>query len=223
MRKSLFLILLSTGVAAAHPHIDGGPALASKGGQLITFGISHGCGGKDTVKIVVTIPAGVTGVRAFYGPFGAPSVTTDANNNVTSVTWEKATFEPVDKTYPQFTIRATIADVPFTSIMFPVEQTCLDGTGPTVVNWNEPDDTNGKEAPKLKVVPARVAGWNKLTVPVAIAEDDLPAYFGDAQILWKGTAAYTPNGAVAALITMTPGVSALSGGLSAGDEIWVKY
>jgi periplasmic copper chaperone A len=223
MRRSLFLILLTTGVAGAHPHIDGGPAFANKSGQLVTFGVSHGCAGKDTVKITVTIPDGISSVRGLYGPFGAPKVTRDGSNNVTSVTWEKATYEEGDSTYPQFTLRVRVADVPFTSIMFPVEQTCRDATGDTVVDWDQPDDTTGQAAPRLAVVPARVAGWNKLTLSAAVAADDIPLYFGDAQILWKGTAAYTPNAAVAALIAMTPGVSVLSGDLAAGDEIWVKY
>ena len=223
MRKSLLLIVLTAGAAHAHPHIDSGPAYANKTGQLVTFGVSHGCSGKDTVKITVTIPAGISSVRAAYGPFGAPTVTKDSSNNVTSVTWEKATYETGDNTYPEFTLRLKVADVPFTEILFPVTQTCRDATGDTVVVWDKPDDTTGNAAPRLAVVPARSTGWNKFTLSAAVAEADIPLYFGDAQIVWKGTAAYSPNAVVAAMIAMTPGVSALAGGLGVGDEIWVKY
>ena len=223
MKTSLLLIMISAGTALAHPHIEGGPAFANKTGQLVTFGVSHGCTGKDTVKITVTIPVGISSVRALYGPFGAPTVTKDASNNVTSVTWEKATYETGDNTYPEFTLRLKVADVPFTSIMFPVTQTCRDATGDTVVVWDQADDATGNAAPRLTVVPARLPGWNKHTLTAAVAEADIPLYFGDSQIVWKGTAAYSPNAVVAAMIAMTPGVTALAGGLAAGDEIWVKY
>ena len=71
--------------------------------------------------------------------------------------------------------------------------------------------------------PPRIPGWNKYTLAAAIVATDLPAYFGDSQIVWKGTAAYSPNALVAAMIGMTAGVTALTGDLAASDEIWVKY
>jgi hypothetical protein len=51
---------------------------------------------------------------------------------------------------------------------------------------------------------------------------DLSVFFGDAQIVWKGTAAYSSNPATAELAKMTSGVSELTA-LDAGDEIWVRY
>jgi periplasmic copper chaperone A len=70
------------------------------------------------------------------------------------------------------------------------------------------------------MVPTHKPGWNKFTVPVAV--DNLPLFFSDAQIVWKGTAAFSPNASVTDLIAGTQGVTALSA-LQAGDEIWVKY
>jgi hypothetical protein len=75
-------------------------------------------------------------------------------------------------------------------------------------------------ASELRIVPARQPGWNKYVVPVAIT--DLARYFGDARIVWKGTAAYSPSTTTTELIAATPGVTALST-LAANDEIWVKY
>lgn len=75
-------------------------------------------------------------------------------------------------------------------------------------------------APALVVLPARQAGWNKLTVPVAVT--DLSVLFADAQIVWKSSAAYSANAATLDQIKTTAGVSVLSA-LAAGDEIWVKY
>jgi uncharacterized protein YcnI len=225
MRNSILVVILLAGAAEAHPHIDSGHAQANKSGQLVTFGISHGCTGKDTVKIEIAIPTGISSVRGMYGPgaFGAPTVTKDGSNNVTSVAWEKATYEAGDNTYLQFTLRLKVADVPFTSIPFTVTQTCRDASGDTVVVWDKPDDSTGNAAPRLIVVPSRVTGWNKLTLTAAVAEADVPLYFADAQIVWRGSAAYSSNPVVAAMIAMTPGVTPLAGGLAAGDEIWVKY
>lgn len=226
MHKLVFVsVCLASASAAAHPHITSGPAFANTSGQLVTFGVSHGCTMKDTVKIQVDIPENVSSVRPLYGPdgFGLPTVT-KSGSNVTTVVWEKGDYDTAgDNVYYEFVLRLRVADVPFTKIAFNVTQTCRDASGDTVVAWDDPDDTAGSEAPKLTVVPAHTSGWNKITLPVAIADADIPAYFGDAQIVWKGSAAYAPNAAVAALIAMTPGVTALTGGLVAGDELWVKY
>jgi hypothetical protein len=60
-----------------------------------------------------------------------------------------------------------------------------------------------------------------LTAGVAVG--DFGAYFGDAQIVWKGTAAFSPNASVAELIPGTAGATTLAADLAVGDEIWVKY
>ncbi len=222
MKKSLFVLVALAAPAAAHPHIDSGPVRSATGGQIITFGVSHGCSGKDTVKLTVNIPPGISGVRGLYGPFGVPTVE-KSGSAVTSVTWEKATFEVGDNTYPEFSLRVTVADVPFTSIPFTVVQTCRDATGDTVATWDQPDDSTGNAAPRVYVLPPHVGGWNKFTIPAALSQEDVQTFFGNAQIVWRGTAAYTPNSAVAGLLAATPGVTSLTDGLAAGDEIWVKY
>lgn len=222
MKKSLLFLAALAAPAAAHPHIDSGPAVSATGGQIVTFGVSHGCSGKDTVKLTINIPTGITGVRGLYGPFGVPTVTKNGTA-VTSVTWEKTTFETGDNTYPEFGLRLTVADVPFTSIPFTVVQTCRDATGDTVATWDQPDDSTGNAAPRLTVLPPHVTGWNKFTIPAALTQEQVQAFFSTAQIVWRGTAAYTPNAAVAALIAVTPGVTQLTDGLAAGTDVWVKY
>ena len=52
--------------------------------------------------------------------------------------------------------------------------------------------------------------------------DDRSLFFGDAAIVWKGDAAYSPNPATVELIGSTADVTEL-GSLAEGDEIWVKY
>jgi hypothetical protein len=93
------------------------------------------------------------------------------------------------------------------------------------VDWSDlpttPDNQKtGNPAAAVALVPARSPGWNKITVPSAIS--DLSTAFKDAQIVWKGNAAYSANPNTAAQIATTSGVTALSS-LAAGDEVWVKY
>jgi uncharacterized protein YcnI len=232
---SIFRSLLVLGAVAssaeAHVSISSGPAAANKS-QLITFSIGHGCEDAamkhlDTVKVRIAIPAGVTGVRALFSDFGKPALI-KSGTTVTHVEWTKPAADLLDgdDAYYQLQIRARIPDAPFTKLRFTVQQTCEDSTthAQVVVDWDQDEgSTTGDPAPHLTVVPARTVGWNKLTAPRALAQDELPTYFGDAQIVWRGNAAYSPNASTAALIAGTQGVTALAGGLQANDEIWVKY
>jgi uncharacterized protein YcnI len=217
----------------AHPSVASGPAASNKS-QKVTFQLSHGCDGSDTIKIKVTIPSTITSVRGMFGEMGTPSLTrdpNDANNatNVRAITWTK----PLDDSkllasdfgFYEFVFRAKIADVPFTQIKLDVEQTCKAANGTiTVVQWDQPpDSTVGEPAAMLTVVPPRITGWNKITMSRAVAAADLPLYFGDAQIVWRGTEAYSSNINTLTMIQSTTGVRVLSTDLAVNDEIWVKY
>ena len=213
--------------ADAHISISSGPAFANKSGQKITLGISHGCNDTDTVKVKITIPSAITSVRALYSDFGRPSVQRDANDsnpatNIRSITWTKTdTALEGDFGFYEITFRAKVADVPFSQIQLNVQQTCEDGT---VEEWDQPaTSTTGNPAPLLKVVPSRLPGWNKVTLGTAVSVDDLPVYFGDALIVWKGNSAFSTNANTRDMILATPGVTELTTALAAGDEIWVKY
>ena len=228
--RSFIIVAALAGAAEAHVSISSGPAAANKS-QMITLAVGHGCEDAnakhlDTIKVRVTIPAGVTGVRALFSDFGKPTLI-KSGSTVTAVEWTKPTSELLDGDdgYYELEIRAKVPDAPFTKLKFDVQQTCEDSTShaQVVVDWNAPEgSTTGEPAPYLTVVPARTPGWNKFTVPRALAQDEVPTYLGDALIVWKGTAAYSPNPNTAMLITTTQGVTALDG-LSATDEIWVKY
>jgi uncharacterized protein YcnI len=227
-------ILFSTAIVNAHIEVASGSAIANTS-QKITFAVAHGCtdtaGAKlDTISVKIDIPAGVTSVRAMTSDFGKPAATVDGSNNVTSLTWTKPsgdlqTGAPSDFQWYEITLRARIPNTPFTKIQFVVTQTCQDGVGAqTVVVWDQPEGSmTGSPSPLLKVVPPHRTGWNKVMMTTMIADTDLPTYFGDAQIVWRGNAAYSPSADVTALIGMTPGVSVLSGLIMPGDELWVKY
>ena len=215
--------------ATAHVSLISGPGFANTT-QEITFGVGHGCAGADTYRIKVDLPAGVTSARAMRSDFGKFSVQKDTAGIITSVTWQKPDAEMLDEDlgYYKLVLRIRVPNQPFTTVYLPAQQTCraMDGTM-TVVNWSMlPTDpvvdggASDEPAPELRIVPPRQPGWNKFVVPHAIT--NLSTYFGDARIVWKGTAAYSPSATTTELISATPGVTALSS-LAASDEIWVKY
>lgn len=227
LHLAIAAVLLAAGTAEAHVSISSGPGAANKS-QKITFSVGHGCDGLDTARVEVVIPAGITSVRALRSDFGKPVLARSADV-VTSVTWEKPGAERLagDDGYYELTIRARIPDSPFQTIAFTVNQTCIaaDGT-PVVVSWDQPPgSTEGNPAAALLVVPARQSGWNRYVLGAAttIAEADVPKYLGDAQIVWRGTSAYSANPHTYAQITATAGVTPLTGDLRPGDELWVKY
>lgn len=219
-----FASLLVAGTASAHVSISSGPAAATKS-QKITFSVGHGCTGADTIGLRVEIPAGVTGVRALTGDLGKPSIEGTAAA-VTAVSWRKPVTElqDTDFGYYEATIRARVGDVPFTTIYFRVFQTCRTAAGvETTVAWTALPGDPGNEAAALLVVPTRQSGWNRYTLVTAITVDDLPTFFTDAQIVWRGTEAYSANPNTATLIGTTSGVTALATELAAGQQIWVRY
>jgi uncharacterized protein YcnI len=220
---------LATGLAfslpaEAHVELASGPAPAAKS-QKLTFAVGHGCeGGHDTVRIRVDIPTGVTSVRPMFSDFGKPTVIRNGTT-VTAVEWTKSATDELgaDDAFYEITLRARIPDAAFTRLQFNVTQTCHTPAGDVVVAWDQAPGATGNPAPMVNVVPARTAGWNKITLARAVAAADLPLYFGDAQIVWRGSAAYSPNAATMEQIGKTTGVTALAGGLASGDELWVKY
>jgi len=198
--------------------------------QEIAFGVGHGCSGSDTLEITVDIPQGVSTVRAMPNEFGKVKVNKDAAQTITSVTWRKADTDVVlgaDDLYYKLGLRIKVPDRPFTTLFFAIHQTCRAADGTEIkVDWAAPttNDSEDPNAPKpaaaLVILPAKKPGWNKWTVPAAIP--NLSAFFGDAQIVWKGSAAYSANPATLEQAKATAGVTELTA-LAAGDEIWVKY
>jgi len=225
--------LLSSSIALAHVSLPNGPAQADKSGTKIAFGVGHGCdvGGVhyDTSKVRVIIPSGMTSIRPLFSDFGKPTVTKSGTPAVvTQIEWVKDAGNVLagDDAYYEITIRAKIPNAPYTQLPIVVHQICLVGGVEMTLSWDVLPPGTGNTAPVLTIVPQRLnpTGWNKFTIPagVTVPADKLGTFFGDAQIVWKGAAAFSTNSATAAMITTTAGVTAL-GALAAGDEIWVKY
>lgn len=218
-------ILLAPAVASAHISVSSGPGFANST-QEIVFGVGHGCEGTDTYSVKIDIPAGVTSVRPLRSDFGKATLEKNAAGDVTAVIWQKPDAELLDSDfgYYKLAIRLKVPNQPFTTLYFPTHQTCKASDGTlTTTHWVTTPTTGGtadEPAPELKIVPARKPGWNKFKVPSDIS--DLSVYFSDAQIVWKGSAAYSANPATADLAKLTSGVSELTE-LKANDEIWVRY
>jgi uncharacterized protein YcnI len=230
MHRTVVALLVVTGIlvvpaiASAHVSVASGPGFANTT-QEIVFGVGHGCAGADTYSVRIEIPAGVTSVRPVRSDFGRVSVEKNSAGDVTAVIWQKADADLLegDISYYKLAVRLKVPNQPFTTLYFPTHQTCKasDGTLSSTDWVGTPASGSGEEpAPALNIVPARKPGWNKFTVPSAIP--DLNVFFGDAQIVWKGATAYSPNPTTVEQVKATSGVTALTE-LQANDEIWVKY
>jgi uncharacterized protein YcnI len=214
-------LLLAT--AGAHAHVEiAAPAFAGTS-QIITLNVGHGCEGADTVGVEVQIPKEVTSVRGLPNFFGFADVKTDASGAVTSVVWTKTDTRPADDQFYQVQIRIKVPEMPFQTLYFPTTQHCRNAEGDeSSTAWTSTATPvpEGKEpAPALVVLPPRTPGWNKYTAPKNITDLSV---FDDAQIVWVGDSAYSPNEATAAMIASEDGVSQLTK-IDAKAEIWVKY
>ncbi|MEJ2682024.1 MAG: DUF1775 domain-containing protein [Gammaproteobacteria bacterium] len=182
---------------------------------VATLQIPHGCthavngDHSDTVKVEVSIPDNFLNVKPADSVFGAATITRDASDRVTHITWTKSQAAEEDYLYNQVVFRGTPAlGAAFSSLEFVTVQTCESGD---TVAWE------GSTVPKLKVYPARALGWNTYTASSNLDVTALRTYFSDAYIVWYNDAAYSANAVTNGLIN-TPLTD-----IPAGGEFWVKY
>ena len=127
-------LLLSSTTAFAHVSVTKVGTAGTN--QLITFAVGHGCEGLDTVKIEVKIPEEVASLRAMPSAWGNPVFNRNDEQTITSVVWSKTESLPGDDMYYQFALRVAVPNAPFTTVLFPTTQTCLDAEGEeVVVEW----------------------------------------------------------------------------------------
>jgi hypothetical protein len=220
-------------LAQAHVGISSGPAVANSTSEIV-FAVGHGCAGMDTLSIKIDIPASVTAVRAGTSNLGRATFERNAALAITAVKFEKPEAELIagDDNYYKVSLRIKVPNTPFAPLYFPVHQTCKapNSSTTTVVDWvsTTPNEGHGDGGPAMEpaavlmIVPDWKPGWNKFTVPSAIANSELGSFFAGAQVVWKGAAAYSANPSTVAQIKATAGVTELTA-LAAGDEVWVKF
>lgn len=212
--------------ASAHVGVASGPVFA-KSNAVVTLSVGHGCEGADTIQIEATLPKEVVSVRGAPSFMGDPELVEDDTGIVRKLIWKKTNVRPKDDFYYQLTMRIGVPDLPFTTLYFPIKQTCRTADGmEKTTDWAaipKAGEQTGENAPPpaaaLIILPPRKAGWNKYTVPRATTDLSI---FDDAQIVWVGDAAYSSNEATAALIEREDGVTKLTE-IKSGAEIWVKY
>lgn len=197
--------------AQAHASFVSGLPFAGKS-YVATLNIGHGCEepvSADTIKVEVSVPAGISSIRPADAVFGPASLET-SDGKVTKMIWNKPTAAQASDThFYQVTFKLSIpAGTELTTLAFDTVQTC---SGNATVAWT------GDEAPKLKILPARAPGWNKYTAQTELNADAVASYFSDALIVWYNNTAYSANtitaGAIKTPLTAIP----------AGAEFWVKY
>ncbi len=153
---ALALLPVLVGSASAHAVLErkeAAPNAAYRG----VVQIMHGCDGRPTTRVSVTIPEGVTGAKPMPKPGWAistvksayarpyPSFHGPVSEGVTRITWSGGSLP--DDQVDEFTFLARISDAfaPGATITFPVEQDCSEGS----MRWSE-IPAEGGEARALK-------------------------------------------------------------------------
>lgn len=167
-------VLTLAGPASAHVTISPSTAVAGEY-AVLTVGVPHGCDGSATTAIAISLPEGVLSVTPTRNPFWTVEETqetlaepiTDAHGNTVTerdavVTYTARTPLP-DGQRDTFELSLKLPDAPFTTLAFPVIQTCEQGE----TAWTEVS-ADGAEtehpAPTLTLVAA--------ADPAAEAEDE---------------------------------------------------
>jgi hypothetical protein len=228
--------------------------------NVIQFNAGHGCtlaesvptipgagANLDTTKLEITIPAAIvtattaTSVRALHsGSFGNVVKTVNGDGTITFTFNKIGSASAADDQYYNVRISfklpaATLTDI--TKYQFLAVQTCASGGTDYVMNWG------AANSPKLTVFPDKRKGFNKYTLDSQTVTDftaasgtatlaaKLKAYFGDADMVWVGKSAYSPNPntktKIDALAVKDTTYSELGNKAGASiattDTIWVKY
>ncbi|KQT57652.1 copper resistance protein CopZ [Methylobacterium sp. Leaf456] len=167
---ALVVLPLLASAASAHAVLErkeASPNAAYRG----VVQIMHGCDGRPTTRISVTIPEGVTGAKpmpkpgwtlattrsAYAKPY--PSFHGTVTEGVTTITWSGGSLP--DDQVDEFTFLARVSDdfAPGATIYFPVEQDCSEGG----YHWSEVpaqgQDTRALKspAPAVRIVAAKAA------------------------------------------------------------------
>jgi hypothetical protein len=232
-------------------------AVAGKSYELL-LAIPHGCAfttaagvadEADTYKVEIQIPAGFSGVRPIIdGVFGRPVITKDVQGVVSKLTWTKAAAfdSPADDQSYRIGLRGTVPNAPFALLPFNTKQFCKNPAGgeDIVTDWSAYGSPPSNQSPKVKIYPARVAGWNRYQLPSTGERHSFEAvsalltdFFSDAQIVWlmpgtnAGKGAFSANPAtterIKALVAKDSSIYEILSNatimIHSSDVLWVKF
>lgn len=149
MKKSLMLLaLLSAAAAQAHVTLDTASGVAGAY-QKLAFRVGHGCDGKATTGLIVTLPAGVASAKPMPKPgWKIDIVDRDALHEIR---WNGGSL--LEAYFDEFVLQVKLPATPG-KLYFRIEQQC----GQTSVAWDEIGNDSGVKlkapAPVLEVLPA---------------------------------------------------------------------
>jgi uncharacterized protein YcnI len=243
---ALTALALFSGQVLAHVGIANAPLISGKTQEII-LSVPHGCSemvgdnsvAYDTLRIEVDIPTTLTGLRPLDNVFGNASIVRDDNGAIIKVIWAKdsSNNKGADSHHYNFSLRAKIAAPAFTTVYLPTTQYCMNADGDEITAaWTATNSAHGSHkvsaadattsaqvtanpAPSFLAYPARVKGWNKYTAPDHLHDMSI---FNDAEIMWKGEAAYSANPNTTALIKTDNSTTELSE-IHPDEIFWVKY
>ncbi|KQT90578.1 DUF1775 domain-containing protein [Methylobacterium sp. Leaf466] len=150
------LVTASTTAAFAHVTLERREATPNASYRAVVQ-VNHGCSGKPTNRVSVTVPEGVIGARPMpkpgweltteKGPYARayPYYHGDVGEGVKTITWSGGSLP--DDQVDEFTFLARVTDTfaPGSTVYFPVQQDCTQGSH----SWSE-IPAPGQEARSLK-------------------------------------------------------------------------
>lgn len=233
MNKKLHLSMVFGGSvlffsqAQAHVSVISPPAMVDAT-STVELGVPHGCEGKDVSRVEVTVPENFTSIRprdALLGP--ATFEKDEATGRITKIIWTKpqGAVLPADTHYYTVSFRAKMPNTPFATVYLPTTQYCKGDNGEELaVAWDQisTDHSNhdtSKPAPAMLIFPVRYAGWNQFSSQEHLHDMTV---FKDAQIVWKGNAAYSSNPVTTQMIQNDSSLTPLTE-IHPGDSFWVKF
>ncbi|MCE4225327.1 DUF1775 domain-containing protein [Methylobacterium sp. C25] len=192
-RAVLFAALplsLSVSAALAHAVLERKEATPNASYRGVVQ-IMHGCEGKATTRVTVTIPEGVIGAKPMPKP-GWQLATTKGSyakayqsfhgkvsEGVTAITWSGGSVG--DDEVDEFTFFARISDdfAPGSTVYFPVEQECAGAGDKGLLAWTQvpkagqnPHDLK-TPAPGVRIVAAKAGGQAAVAMATPVKAGDL--------------------------------------------------
>lgn len=144
--------------ASAHVSVTPDELIAGDHGVL-TFSFSHGCETSPTTSLRITMPEGLASVAPTWDSDWNVAVERDADGLVSAVTYTSATPVPIDQR-GAVSMAIGLDETSPETLVFPVLQTCLDGSTDwsQVAEKGEDPHSLDAPAPVVTVAPAAAGG-----------------------------------------------------------------